>query len=786
MTTATLTGLWSRFLVTHGTGGRYEPLPWDQIEAAERQLGFELPDDLVQTYLHADLANRRSGLRAPGLLNWFALRDVVYWHRALNWMVARRLLPAGELGALPDADPSPGQTVRRDRWNRGWIPVGHCRSQHDRLCIDLAPGPAGTVGQVVVVPDVLVMPGQQVADAYRVLAPSWCAYLAQLSGVPAASVAPVPPVERQRASPGAQPVNASGQPERDEAVACVVAKAWADRVPATKGVLPLRYARLMYEDTLWCEPLDGLREACQRWAIREGGSQLTWVLGERLSGKTTLVRSLAHTLLSSKAKGRRWPLVIDLADHPGSADLPAVLEAHARQSGAAAGEGAILLRAVQRGQAVLLLDNLHTLDLPGGGLRDWLQSVLQPGAARVLAVGGSEGFRDAAEVWAIGRTLSASSGPDLLGRTDILFMRGIELASQNDRMLPLRLLGKGSQAAALHPLLLGHTGVMQRLAHRPGLLAHLTLQKSVFPYSDIECEAPDLALVAAWTGWVATHAAEVTELTPEEFDQVQHRLAQALTAPQGMPRPPRAGTLDAIVRSLRPAWPPVTVERTVVQLRRALLLWRESDGGDDFLWPSVTAYVKARPMALAMEQGRVSDLVLALEQARGFDWVQARWVMLQLWWGGVLEPATQVLHDLLSQAKSPLVARRTMELAAQWHHHLGELTEGHCTPAALWPTAPQWVQLAGADLRGMVLGGLPLAGAMLDGALLDGAWLVGTDLSLARLRGASAEGTNFGGANLNGADATGLVAPRSQWEDAQLEGTVLRQAQLPDAMLEGP
>ncbi len=103
--------------------------------------------------------------------------------------------------------------------------------------------------------------------------------------------------------------------------------------------------------------------------------------------------------------------------------------------------------------------------------------------------------------------------------------------------------------------------------------------------------------------------------------------------------------------------------------------------------------------------------------------------------------------------------------------------------------------LAGADLRGVVLVSADLAGANcadadLDGADLRGADLRGADFSRARLAGAHLEGAVFDGATLEEADLRAASAEGASFVDtpsdsARFDHAILRDARFAGASLEG-
>jgi cell wall assembly regulator SMI1 len=138
--------LWSRieaWLCAHAPAiavALNPPARAEDIEATERFFGVTFPDDVRSSYLRHDGQTYDS----PGLLEgweWLSLgriRD--------EWGTWKDLLDHGEFEGIR----SDGDRVRvvDDWWNPRWIPVTYSGTG-DHHCLDFAPGPGGTPGQII-------------------------------------------------------------------------------------------------------------------------------------------------------------------------------------------------------------------------------------------------------------------------------------------------------------------------------------------------------------------------------------------------------------------------------------------------------------------------------------------------------------------------------------------------------------------------------------------------------------------------------------------------------------
>lgn len=148
----------------------------ESIQAAEAELGLQLPDDLRDAYLHFDgVAIPSVGTgdepHIPRLIlpfyDWASLGSVVEaWrvHRQIERSNRANLDQAPEVWATDE--------VRDGAWmDRGWVPVGNARMSTFVAC-DLNPAPAGRHGQLIRV---------DLEDgSSKVIAPSFSAYMERL------------------------------------------------------------------------------------------------------------------------------------------------------------------------------------------------------------------------------------------------------------------------------------------------------------------------------------------------------------------------------------------------------------------------------------------------------------------------------------------------------------------------------------------------------------------------------------------------------------------------------
>ena len=120
--------------------GLNPPASEEELAQTERFLAVEFPSDVRASFRRH---NGQSG-SSPWLLDgweWLSLQRI-----RDEWKVWKELLDGGDFeGNESDGD---GEIVRRDWWNAVWIPLTYSGSG-DHHCLDLAPGPQGTAGQII-------------------------------------------------------------------------------------------------------------------------------------------------------------------------------------------------------------------------------------------------------------------------------------------------------------------------------------------------------------------------------------------------------------------------------------------------------------------------------------------------------------------------------------------------------------------------------------------------------------------------------------------------------------
>ncbi len=136
---------WTRFeewLSEHwpaGLASLNPPATDEQIARLETALGCKLPDDYVSCLKIHNGQDTNVGGLFDG--SEFLSTDEIL----AQWTVWKDLLDGGEFAGI---NSNPASGVRNDWWHAGWIPFTH-NGGGDHLCLDLAPAPAGNVGQVI-------------------------------------------------------------------------------------------------------------------------------------------------------------------------------------------------------------------------------------------------------------------------------------------------------------------------------------------------------------------------------------------------------------------------------------------------------------------------------------------------------------------------------------------------------------------------------------------------------------------------------------------------------------
>jgi cell wall assembly regulator SMI1 len=143
---------WSALCPELPQGGLNAPATGRQLAAVEALTGVPLPDDLREAYLHFNGMQREavwsSKTRVPrvilGEFQWLDLESL-----ADAWVGDRcREAWADAEPDLHGPEEAEGQAVRPCQHHRAWLPLGHSgTSVHCN--VDMAPGPAGEVGQLL-------------------------------------------------------------------------------------------------------------------------------------------------------------------------------------------------------------------------------------------------------------------------------------------------------------------------------------------------------------------------------------------------------------------------------------------------------------------------------------------------------------------------------------------------------------------------------------------------------------------------------------------------------------
>lgn len=130
------------------------PASGDDLAAAESRVGLRFPEEVRRAYLrHNGSAPSTTSQANQGLLffpfNWWASLDQL----VAEWETRRSV--AEQLRAEdPELFPEPrdswrGLKVKPLWWNERWLPIG-LSGTATCVCVDLDPGPAGDVGQIIV------------------------------------------------------------------------------------------------------------------------------------------------------------------------------------------------------------------------------------------------------------------------------------------------------------------------------------------------------------------------------------------------------------------------------------------------------------------------------------------------------------------------------------------------------------------------------------------------------------------------------------------------------------
>jgi cell wall assembly regulator SMI1 len=115
------------------------PASEQELDATERALGVTLPEDVRASYRRHNGQAGAEDLFPDG--EFLSLEGVRF-----QWGTWKELLDRGEFFGI-DSN-SDGREVRTDWWHPAWVPFTY-NGCGDHVCIDLAPGPEGEVGQII-------------------------------------------------------------------------------------------------------------------------------------------------------------------------------------------------------------------------------------------------------------------------------------------------------------------------------------------------------------------------------------------------------------------------------------------------------------------------------------------------------------------------------------------------------------------------------------------------------------------------------------------------------------
>lgn len=124
----------------------------ENIDAAEAAIGHALPNELKAAFAAHDGQddNWTAYYALFGRWRWHSLSGMVNAYRRKLRALEEALDSCEERALFVQAEDAmpPDQAVRTDLWNASWIPFGWDNAGTS-LLIDLAPAPAGRMGQVV-------------------------------------------------------------------------------------------------------------------------------------------------------------------------------------------------------------------------------------------------------------------------------------------------------------------------------------------------------------------------------------------------------------------------------------------------------------------------------------------------------------------------------------------------------------------------------------------------------------------------------------------------------------
>lgn len=122
------------------TIGLNPPASQAELAEAEQTLGVRLPEAVRASYLRHNGQSTDSVSLLYGW-KWLTLNEICE-----EWAEWQEILESGALDDLVnEGDPL---KLQSDWWHPGWIPLT-ASGNGDHCCLDLAPGPAGQVGQII-------------------------------------------------------------------------------------------------------------------------------------------------------------------------------------------------------------------------------------------------------------------------------------------------------------------------------------------------------------------------------------------------------------------------------------------------------------------------------------------------------------------------------------------------------------------------------------------------------------------------------------------------------------
>jgi len=132
--------------------GLCPPAGMEKVKAAQAAIGHALPSELISAYLSHDGQEYkwRSYYAFFGMYRWHSLGGLAETYQKKCELARRAMEQEEDVSVLvqPEESLQSDQAVRTDLWNPAWIPLAWDPTGA-ALFVDLAPGPAGRVGQIV-------------------------------------------------------------------------------------------------------------------------------------------------------------------------------------------------------------------------------------------------------------------------------------------------------------------------------------------------------------------------------------------------------------------------------------------------------------------------------------------------------------------------------------------------------------------------------------------------------------------------------------------------------------